>query len=103
MRWSVSWFTLAFCVAYAAIFALELPVPIYYPLTGVWSLSDVGTSNGTAMHWYGLTLISLLVGAVLGAVCSDEWIPQVFRSWIIVASWILMAVTVFLMRSFFGF
>lgn len=59
-------FSLAYCIAYALLFAFDAPLFIYYPLEGVfaWKWAPFA-SLGPAMAWYGLvtgaTLIALSI------------------------------------------
>ncbi len=101
LRFSPQWFTLVFCLAYGAILALELPVPGYYPLTGRWSFGDFSIVDGTVMHWYGLTFEALILGVLAGVLLPRRLAPRVLGLVALGATWALMAVAAFLLRSYF--
>ena len=101
MRFSAEWFTLGFAACYVLVFAFEWPVLAYYPLTGRWSFADLFATDGTVMHWYGLTLSALLAGGLLSVCCSPRWLPTVLSRHGVAVVWAAIGLTVYLLRSFF--
>jgi hypothetical protein len=101
-RFSPHWFTLGFCLGYTLIFAFELPVLGYYPLTGSWSFTDLSATDGTVMHWYGLMLAAVAVGGLLGILLPDRALPGPMRGSIVAVVWVSMLACAVLLRSFFG-
>jgi hypothetical protein len=101
-RFSPHWFTLGFCFGYVLVFALELPVPGYYPLTGTWSFTDLSATDGTVMHWYGLTAAAVVSGALPGFLLPDRALPRSIRGAIVAVVWLSMLVCAVLLRGFFG-
>lgn len=55
------------------------------------------------MHWYGLTLAALMVGAVSAYVLPGRRLPSLIVNNSIAVVWVSMAIVAYLMRGYFGF
>lgn len=100
-RFSSSWFTAVFCLAYVAMFAVEWPLLHYYPLTGQWSLTPLGEENGPVMQWYGMMAGAGLAGLLAGLVLGDRHMPHGLARWLFVVPLAAMALCLYFLRGFF--
>lgn len=95
-------FSVAFCCAYAAAFALNLPLFLYYPLHGdwTWGLRPLSAA-GPAMAWYGLMADAGLAGALTAIAVPDRALAAVGnRVWPFACA--AMLTCGFLLRHFFA-
>jgi hypothetical protein len=102
-------FSSAFCSAFAAVYslcyvallALELPLIVYYPLEGVWTLTPAEEDLGPAMTWYGLALLAAAPAALAGAIAAARGLPARLEA---AAAWVplpAMVACAALMHEFF--
>jgi hypothetical protein len=96
-------FSVAFCAAYVAAFALNAPLFSYYPLPGtfVWG-GRVLPDAGPSMAWYGLMATAAAVALPLAAVLPERWILARVRRglWLVPCAAILACA--WLLRHFFA-
>lgn len=94
-------FLMIFSLSYLCLLALEIPVLIYYPLEGVWSVTPLGEGHGPAMTWYGLVLVAL-VPALAGGCAAGMWgLPSRMIAFAPTVAAIALTGSVILMRDFF--
>jgi hypothetical protein len=80
LRFSPVSFMIAFCCAYAAVFALNWPLFYYYPLHGDFSLGPKALQGiGPAMAWYGLMTSAGAIALLLSICIPDRAIEKLFR------------------------
>jgi hypothetical protein len=101
VRFSTRGFLLGFCVAYAIVFAKNLPLFFYYPISKTFGWGPVADKSlAPAMAWYGLVTVAAIV-----AVCVALITPRRLESALDGYTWLfplaLMGVSVFLLRVFF--
>ena len=102
-RFSAATFTVAFCIAYVVVFAMNLPLFLYWPLHGDWTWGGAELqSAGPAMAWYGL-MANAAVAAVLAAfIVPDALAVRLLgnRVWLFPVA--AMGACLFLLRQFFA-
>lgn len=102
LRFSPGVFLVAFCCAYAVVFSLDLPLFLYYPLSGDFSWVAVASEGaGPAMAWYGLVASAGIVAAFAAVLVPDRVGDRLLRGYFWLAPVALMLVCVFLLRQFF--
>lgn len=101
MRLSGPWFSIGFCIGYAVVFALDLPLFLYYPVPKRVVLSETAGLAGPAMHWYGLLASASIAGLVAGLIGRNEWLTPRRVAWSIAAPLLAMATVVWQLRVFF--
>lgn len=101
IRFSRVWFSIGFCIAYVALFALDRPLFRYYPLTGRWSLYPLADDPGPAMQWYGLVAGAAIAGGVMALVLSDRQLPDRVLRWVALVPLFAMTACLYLLRDFF--
>lgn len=101
LRFSPAVFLIAYCAAYLAALAADLPAFRYYPLDGTFSWgTGPQDGHGPSMAWYGLMLNAGAAAAVLALVVPDPVVSRLRnRLWIFPVAALLG--TAFLMRIFF--
>lgn len=96
-------FSVAFCCAYVAVFALNLPLFSYYPLHGQFAWGrGVLHSVGPAMAWYGLMTSATLIAGLVALCVPDRSIERVLRGYLGVFPVVAMASCAWLLRHFFA-
>ena len=101
-RFSLPWFTLVFSLSYIFIFARDLPLFLYYPLTGEFHLSAVTTNMGPAMKWYGLLATTAVVSLAACLVLRERWIPAALMQKFWLAPCLAMLAVAYELRFFFA-
>jgi hypothetical protein len=100
-RFSTPGFLIGFCVAYAVVFARNLPLFFYYPQTGAFGWGPVAAKGvGPGMAWYGLVAGATLVALVV-AFITPRRVEQALSGYIWLFPLALMALSTFLLRVFF--
>ena len=97
-------FTIAFVVAYAAIYAIctevNLPLLSYHPVTGEIGLLYQPPGRGPVMYWYGW-MLSALIGAVvlalIATVTPEQWLQRAITSGVAFAVLYLIVYTLALL------
>lgn len=101
-RLSATAFSLAYCAAYAAVFALDAPLFLYYPVEGrfAWSWAPLD-AVGPAMAWYGLMASAAAVALPAALVVPERRAIAALRNllWLFPAAALL--VSAWLLRVFF--
>ena len=102
LRFSPAAFMIAFCGAYAVVFALNSPLFLYYPLHGNFTWGRVLKGAGPSMAWYGIMAKAAIV-AVVAAICiPDRWLDRVFRRYLWIFPVAAMGTCIFLLRRLFA-
>ena len=101
-RFSATAFSLAYCVAYAAVFALDAPLFLYYPVEGrlAWSWAPFA-SAGPSMAWYGLVASAAAAALPISLLLPEQRAMAALRNllWLFPAGALL--VSAWLLRVFF--
>lgn len=96
-------FSIAFCVGYMGLFALNKPPFLYFPVVHLWAwrAAAVPAHPGPAIAWYGLLVGAGVIAGLASLVVRDRWLMSSNRGWLWV--WPTAAVTgcVILLRAFF--
>ena len=100
-RFSNLWFTTVFSLSYVALFAFELPLFHYYPLTGELSWHALPEDSGPSMQWYGLVAGAALAGAIAAVALRDRHIPRMAARWLFAVPLAAMLASLYLLRWFF--
>lgn len=101
-RLSATAFSLAYCAAYAAVFALDVPLFLYYPVEGrlawAWAPFD---SVGPSMAWYGLMASATVAALPVALLLPERRVMAALRNllWLFPAAALL--VSAWLLRVFF--
>ena len=95
-------FSVAFCVAYVAAFALNAPLFSYYPLPGsfVWG-SRALVDAGPSMAWYGLMSSAALVALPVAMIVPERWVLNRVRAGLWLVPCAAMLACAWLLRQFF--
>ena len=101
-RFAPTTFAIVFCCTYAAVFAMNSPLFLYYPLHGDfrWGMHPL-TGAGPAMAWYGLMAKAAIVAGVAAICIPERWSSRLFRNWVWLFPIATMLVCVFLLRQLF--
>jgi hypothetical protein len=102
-RFSAAAFTVAFCVAYVAVFALDLPLFRYWPLHGDWTWGRAALKDaGPAMAWYGLMANAAIAALLAAYIVPDALAVRLLgnRVWLFAVA--AMGACLFLLRKFFA-
>ena len=103
LRFSPAVFLIAFCCAYAVVFALDLPLFRYYPLQGEFAWGHVALPDaGPLMAWYGLLASAGIVAAVPAVLVPERIGERLLRGYLWLFPGALMLVCMFLLRRFFS-
>jgi hypothetical protein len=109
-RFAPAVFMVAFCFAYAGVFAMNWPLFSYYPLHdqytwGHHALQGVPAAAapvGPAMAWYGLMTSAGIMASVAAVIVPDRAIDKVLRNYLWLFPCAAMLTCVFLLRHFFA-
>jgi hypothetical protein len=101
-RLSATAFSLAYCAAYAAVFALDAPLFLYYPVEGrlAWSWAPVD-AVGPAMAWYGLMASAAAVALPVALVVPERRAIAALRNLLWLFPLAALLVSAWLLRVFF--
>lgn len=94
-------FAAVYSLAYVALLALEVPLVVYYPLEGLWTLKPAEEDLGPAMTWYGLTLLATAPAVFAGTLAAARGLParlETFAAWVPLLAMVACAA---LMHDFF--
>lgn len=94
-------FSVAFGVAYIVVYYFDLPLFIYYPMTGQLSYGTVSVS-APAVHWYGWVTGAALISALVAAIVPPRLAARIppDAPWV-VAVVLVVAVFMYERRWFF--
>jgi hypothetical protein len=93
-------FMVAYCVAYAFVFAKEWPLFRYYPLHGDFAWAPKTLSGvGPAMAWYGLMASAALIALIVTILVPQSFSERLSGSFLWVFPVGTMLVSVFLLRE----
>lgn len=70
-------FAPAFALVYGALYALKLPVLVYYPLQRELAFERLSEAHGPGMLWYGWLAAGLLAGLVAVMLVPARWAARV--------------------------
>jgi hypothetical protein len=114
-RFAPAVFMVAFCFAYACVFAMNWPLFSYYPLHGqfTWGhhvlqgvpagdVTAAAAPVGPAMAWYGLMASAGIAAALVALIVPDRAIDRVLRNYLWLFPCAAMLTCVFLLRHFFA-
>ena len=93
-------FSVVFCIAYAVVFWLNVPLFLYYPQTGafIWGHTPIPDS-GPAMAWYGLMTDAGIAALVVSLVVPNRIAERMTRNRIWLFAVAAMLVCLFLLRA----
>ena len=102
-RFAPAVFMVAFCFAYACVFAMNWPLFSYYPLHGQFTWGHHALQGmGPAMAWYGLMASAGIAAALVALIVPDRAIDRVLRNYLWLFPCAAMLTCVFLLRHFFA-
>jgi hypothetical protein len=95
-------FMIAFCGAYAVVFAKNWPLFIYYPLHGKFSWGlHVMQGIGPGMAWYGFMANAGAAALLVAIVVPNRMFDSLFRNYLWLFPIGAMLEAVFLLRQWF--
>ena len=102
LRFGPVTFAVVFCIVYAAVFAANLPLFLYYPLHDqfAWGIAPL-KGAGPGMAWYGFMTDAALVGGIAAVLLPDRFADRMFRNFLWLFPCGAMLACVYLVRPFF--
>jgi hypothetical protein len=102
MHYSWTAFSVAFCIGYAIVFAMELPLFLYYPMESVFTWhGQPFDSAGPSMAWYGLVASAAVIALPAGLLLPDARIRRWLHGWLWLPPVIALFTASWLLRAFF--
>lgn len=101
-RLSATTFSLAYCAAYAAAFALDAPLFLYYPVEGrlAWAWAPFN-SVGPSMAWYGLMASAAVVALPVSLLVPERRAMAALRNLLWLFPVAALLASAWLLRVFF--
>ncbi len=100
---SAAIFSLAFCIAYVAAFALNAPLFSYYPLPGTFTWGSRALADaGPSMAWYGLMSTAAAIALPLAVLVPERWLLGRVRAGLWLVPCGAMLACAWLLRHFFA-
>lgn len=95
-------FGMVFCIAYAVVFWLNVPLFMYFPQVGLFNWGYKVVPNvGPGMAWYGLMADSAIIALPLAYLVPDRFLDKMLRNYMWVVPVAAMLVCLFLLRKLF--
>lgn len=101
LRFDPTTFAIVFCCVYAVVFAINMPLFIYYPLHGEFRLPGQVPGAGPAMAWYGFMANAAIIATVAAISLPGLALDKLFRNYVWLFPVATMLVCVFLLRQLF--